>query len=45
MHAGSHYKINQFLIWTSRNIIWLTIIATVATVLYAVFGFEWLAIP
>ena len=45
MHAGSHYKINQFLIWTSRNIIWLTIIATAATVLYAVFGFEWLAIP
>ena len=45
MHAGSHYRINQFLIWTSRNIIWLSIVAIIATVLYAFFGFEWLAIP
>lgn len=45
MHIGSHYKIRTFLFWTRRNIFWLLIVAIVPTVLYAVFGFEWLAIP
>jgi len=45
MHIGSHYKITTFLFWTRRNIFWLLIVAIIPTILYAVFGFEWLAIP
>jgi len=45
MHIGSHYKINQFLNWTRRNIIWLSIVAIIPTVLYALLDFKWLAIP
>ncbi len=45
MHTGSHYKINEFLIWTRRSIYWLLFIAVVPTVLYGFFGFTWLGIP
>jgi len=45
MHIGSHYKINQFLNWTRINIIWLSIVAIIPTVLYALLDFKWLAIP
>ena len=45
MHTGSHYKIKTFLFWTRRAIFQLLIIATVPTVLYAVFDFTWLRIP
>lgn len=45
MHAGSHYKLSNFLFWTRRNIIKLFILASVATVLFEVFGLAWLAIP
>lgn len=45
MHAGTSYKISEFLLWTRRNIYWLVIIGIVPTVLYEVFGINWLAIP
>lgn len=45
MHAGSHYKIGRFLLWTRRNIIKLLILATIPTVLYEIFDLDWLAIP
>ncbi|MGB7393283.1 MAG: bestrophin family ion channel [Pricia sp.] len=45
MHIGSHYKITEFLLWTRRTIFVLLLIAVVPTVLYAIFGFTWLAIP
>lgn len=45
MHAGSHFRIRTFLYWTRRNILWLTILAIIPTVLYALLDFHWLAIP
>jgi ion channel-forming bestrophin family protein len=45
MHTGSHYKINEFLTWTRRDIYKLTVLATIPTILYQVFGLKWIAIP
>lgn len=45
MHAGSSYKLKEFLLWTRRNIYWLLIIGIIPTVLYEVLGLRWLAIP
>jgi putative membrane protein len=45
MHAGSHFRIRTFLYWTRRNILWLLVLATIPTILYAVFDFQFLAIP
>ncbi len=45
MHTGSYYKLSEFLLWTRRTIFVLLLIAVVPTVLYAGFGFTWLAIP
>lgn len=45
MHTGNHYKINEFLFWTRRDIYKLVIIATVPTLLFQLADFTWLAIP
>jgi putative membrane protein len=45
MHAGSHYTIKEFILWTRRDIYVLIIIATIPTVIYSVFNCTWLAIP
>jgi ion channel-forming bestrophin family protein len=45
MHAGRSYKLSEFLVWTRRSIFRLIIISIVATVLYEVCDFKWLAIP
>ena len=45
MHAGKNYTLKEFIFWTRQNIYWLLGINTVITILYAVFGMTWLAIP
>lgn len=45
MHTGNHYKVSEFLVWTRRDIFWLTVIATIPVVLFKVAGLTWLAIP
>ncbi len=45
MHAGSHYTLKEFILWTRRDIYVLVLIATVPTIIYNVFNCTWLAIP
>lgn len=45
MHTGNHYKINEFLLWTRRDIYVLTILAVIPTCLFQFFGCKWIAIP
>ncbi|MFZ6010440.1 MAG: bestrophin family protein [Bacteroidota bacterium] len=45
MHAGNHYTIKEFLIWTRRDIYTLTLLAVVPTVLFELAGWKWLGIP
>lgn len=45
MHAGSHYTLGTFLLWTKGNIFWLFVLAVIPTVLYEVFHLSCLAIP
>lgn len=45
MHTGSHYKFPEFIVWTRRDIYFLTILATIPTVLFQVFHLKWIAIP
>jgi putative membrane protein len=45
MYTGEHYPLPQFLAWTRRHIYWLFAISTVPTMLYALAGWHWLALP
>lgn len=45
MHSGQHYKLKELLFWTRRDIYVLLLLAVVPTLLYVLFGWEWLAIP
>ncbi len=45
MHAGRQYGIKQFLLWTRRDVYWLTLLGTVPVLLYQFAGLKWIAIP
>lgn len=45
MHAGRKYGLKQFLLWTRRDIYWLTLLGTVPVLLYQFAGLKWIAIP
>ncbi len=45
MHSGESYKLGEFLFWTRRSILWLTVLSITATVLYELIALKWLAIP
>ncbi|WP_057936657.1 bestrophin family protein [Algoriphagus resistens] len=45
MNTGSYYKLKHFIPWTRRNIYRLLVLATVPTVVFALFGIHWIAIP
>jgi len=45
MHTGRSYKLSEFLFWTRRSILSLSLMATIPTVLYQVFRLRWLSIP
>lgn len=44
MHAGKKYTIQEFILWTRRDIYRLTILAIIPTVLYRFCGFTFLSI-
>lgn len=45
MHTGRSYTLKELIIWTRREIYTLTLLAAIATILYAVIGWTWLSIP
>jgi len=45
MHAGRQYGLKQFLLWTRRDLYWLTLLGTIPVLLYQFAGFKWIAIP
>jgi putative membrane protein len=45
MHTGKHYSLKEVLYWTRRDILALTIVATIPTFCYIVLGWKWLSIP
>ncbi|KAB2813961.1 bestrophin family protein [Phaeocystidibacter luteus] len=45
MHAGSHFKLLEALIWTRRDLYKFALIASIATVAYEVLDFKWISIP
>ena len=45
MHTGRSYTLKELILWTRREIYVLTLLAALATVLYAVVGWTWLSIP
>lgn len=45
MNVGSHYKLTHFIPWTRTNIYKVALLSVVPTVLYAVFGLHWIALP
>lgn len=45
MHAGRHYTLKEFLIWSRRNIYYLFIVSSVPVVLFKFCGMDWIHIP
>jgi putative membrane protein len=45
MFTGEYYSLPQFLTWTRRHIYWLLLASTIPTALYALAGWQWLALP
>ena len=45
MHTGKRYRLREVLVWTKRETIFMTAVATLPTVLFATVGWEWLVIP
>lgn len=45
MHSGKSYRLQEFLIWTRRNIYWLLVIGIIPVVLFDTFKIHWIAIP
>lgn len=45
MHAGRHYTLKEFLVWTRREIYFVSVLSILPTILYQVLGWKWLGIP
>jgi len=45
MHAGSSYKLKEFIIWTRRNIYWLFFFGISPIITYEILGLKWISIP
>lgn len=45
MHAGKNFSLKEVLIWTRRDILLFTVLATFPVVLYQLLGWKWLSIP
>ena len=45
MHIGQHYTLREFLRWTRRDILLLSILAIVPTMLYQLLDWKWLTLP
>lgn len=45
MHAGRKYSLKEVLFWTRRDILKLSIVAAIPTILYELADWKWLALP
>ncbi len=45
MHAGKNYSFREVVVWTRRDIYFLTLASAIPTFLYAYFDLKWLSIP
>lgn len=45
MHAGSHFKLKEALLWTRRDIAKFLILSSIVTILYELGDLRWLSIP
>lgn len=45
MHAGRQYSLQEFLLWTRRDIFWIFIWSAIPTILYEILDWKWLVIP
>ncbi len=45
MHAGSHFKLFEAIVWTRRDLFKFFVIASVATIAYEVLEMTWISIP
>ncbi|TAF64608.1 MAG: multidrug transporter [Cytophagales bacterium] len=45
MHIGKGYSFKEVILWTFRDILQLSIISTIPTVLYLIFHWRWLTFP
>ncbi|MFN3849689.1 MAG: bestrophin family protein [Spirosomataceae bacterium] len=45
MHIGKGYTFKEVIVWTSRDIIFLLILAAIPTTLYQLFHWKWLSLP
>lgn len=45
MHTGNQFSVKEVLFWTRRDIYGLVLLASIPTVLYKLFHWQWLAIP
>lgn len=45
MHTGQNFDFKEVVVWTKRDIGIYIIIATIPTVIYESFHYQWLALP
>lgn len=45
MHVGRSYRAYEFLIWSKRNVFWLSLVSTIPVLIYMLLGFKWLVLP
>jgi ion channel-forming bestrophin family protein len=45
MHIGEYYKLRELLNWTRKEILILSVLAIIPTVLYQVLNWKWMALP
>jgi ion channel-forming bestrophin family protein len=45
VHVGHQYRLREILSWTRRELIFISVVAVLPTVLSRLFGWSWLAIP
>ena len=45
MHVGDSYTLREFLTWMRRDILFLSVLATVPTVLYQLLDWKWMMLP
>lgn len=45
MHTGRRYRLIEILVWTRRDLLFMTLVASVPAILYFGFGWSWLEVP
>ncbi|WP_224994657.1 bestrophin family protein [Cesiribacter sp. SM1] len=45
MHAGRNFTLNEFIVWSQRDVLLLFVLSVVPTILYKLAGWHWIALP